>query len=149
LDRAKIDDPGRWHAGDRESGVPARRPSAHGRVDRLRVQSAASENPCDHCVRIPHIAGVQFVASPDGRGDLFDGAELAPGGIFVVGEMSRAVDRFGDVRDAAVAPEANLVAEQAEASRPLGADGTFRDHPAVRPAEGWHRRLLDDVRRLW
>src|ERR1700757_4703808 len=64
---------------DNESGVPAGRAAAGWRVDRGGVDSAACDQPRDQRVGVPHLASLELVSPPDGRGDLRDEVEQPSG----------------------------------------------------------------------
>src|SRR4051794_29098796 len=133
---------------DHDAGVPARRPSPGGRLRRLGVDPAASEGPCDHGVRVPHLARAELVAAPHRCRNLRDDAKYAASALLVLAESPWTVDGLGDVRYVAARPEPDLVAEDPTAARPPGADGAFGDDAALLAAPVVHRGLLDHERRL-
>src|SRR5204863_6072842 len=51
-------------ARDHEAGVPSGRPPTAWRLDRLRIEAGAREQPGDNRIRVPHLACAQLVASP-------------------------------------------------------------------------------------
>jgi hypothetical protein len=52
----------------------------------------------------------------------------------VVGQPARAADGLGDVRDVAVAPEADLAPEDPKPPCPTSADGALGDDSSLAPA---------------
>ena len=50
---------------DDHTSAPAGCPAPPWRLDTTRVDTGAHEQPRDHRVRVPHLAGVAFVSSPD------------------------------------------------------------------------------------
>ena len=132
---------------DDDPGLPARRPSPARKRDRLDVESAAGDEPGDGRVRVPHLAGVQLVAAPDGRRYLRHELEQAPGALRIVAEALGALDRFVEIGDQPLAPAADLVAEEREACQRLWADRTFGDDATIL-ALSPHGCLLDHEPRL-
>jgi len=86
---------------------------------------------------------VKLVAPPDGHRHLRDERQQPARLLGVVAQAARAVDRFGDVRDHAAAPAAELVAEDPEAPGEAAADGALRDDAALGPVTLAQRRGLD------
>src|SRR3954452_25337532 len=136
-----------WTARDEQPSLPAgcaapgRRPNPPG-VDR-----AARDHPSDHRVRVPHLAGPELIASPDGSRDLRDDVEHATSATLVGGQSLRTFDGFGDVGNTPVAPEPDLVAEDPKSACPPTADRALGHDAPVLAAPVVDRRLLDDVRR--
>ena len=112
---------------DDDAGSPARGSSARRKRDRANIEPAAREDPRDGRVRVPHLTGAEFVASPDGRRHLRHELEDPAGAIRVVAQAERTRDRLGDIGDDAVAPAADLVAKEPEAPRRARADRTSCD----------------------
>ena len=124
-----------------DAGRPARRAAAR-RVDRLHRDPRADEHPGDERVRRPHLPHPELVAPPHRCRRLRREREHAARDAGVVRQALRGRGRVGDVGNDAVAPAANLVAEEAEAAEPPAPDRTAGDHVRSRPdAPGG--RLLD------
>ena len=114
-----------------KAGGPAGCASAEGWSGFPDVDPGSGEQPGGDRVGVPHLARVQFVASPDRRrhrGGEFEDATTG-GGVFA--EALGAFDGFGDVGYASVVPAADLVAKQGTAGettashRPFSHDATF------------------------
>jgi hypothetical protein len=126
-----------------EPGVPAGCATAGWRPDRVRVEAAAADQPGDEGIRVPHLAGVQFVAFPYGPRHRRSERKQLTCSLRVVGQAAWTFHRLGNVRDDAVAPEAELVAEDPQPTRPGATDRAFADDAALRAVAG------SDRRRLW
>src|SRR5437764_14929639 len=136
-------------ARDHEAGVPSGCPLTAWRLDRLRIEAGARDQPGDNRVRVPHLACAQLIASPHWRWYVGRERKQSTCSLRVVAQVLGTVDRLGDVRDDAVAPAAYLVAEDSEPPCPMAADRSFGDNAAVSRVAGTYRRLLAYVTPLW
>ena len=123
---------------------PGARPPAW-RPNGLSVETASGDHPGDDRVRVPHLPRADLVATPDEPRHMRDDGEDVPRDALVLRESLRAVHSLGDVRDVTAAPDPDLIAEQAEWSRPAVAHRTLSDHAPIGPAQVGFGRLLDDV----
>src|SRR5438552_7188993 len=129
-------------ARDHEAGVPSGCPPTAWRLDRLRIEAGARDQPGDNRVRVPHLACAQLIASPHWRWYVGRERKQSTCSLRVVAQVLGTVDRLGDVRDDAVAPAAHLIPEDSEA-RPTAPDRSFGDNAALSRVAGSYRRLLD------
>lgn len=79
-----------------------------------RREARVGDQPGDHGVRVPHVAGPQLVAPPHGGRDGRDEVDQSACDPRIGGELVRSPGRFAEIGDRAVAPAANLVAKQAQ-----------------------------------
>src|SRR5438552_2607251 len=77
--------------GDHEASLPSWRPPPFRRLNRLGIDPAARNNPRDHRVRIPHLAGAELVTPPHRSRNLRDHFEDAASALLLIAEPSRAV----------------------------------------------------------
>ena len=126
-----------------KSGTPPWRASPCRRLDRLDVDPAARDQPRDHRVRVPHVTGLELIATPDGRRNARRQLQHAPRTISIVGKSPRAFDSLGGVRDSAVAPSTDLVAEDPNPTCPATADRTFSNDATPIAALVTDRCLFD------
>jgi hypothetical protein len=134
---------------DHQPGVPAGCPPSCRRPNRLGVQAATGDDPGDHRVRVPHFSRSQLIATPDGSGHLADQAKQEPRTVLIGGQPPGAVNSLRDIRDVAVVPEPDLVAEDSKSARPASADCPFADHSTSLVAPVVDRRLLDHEPPVW
>lgn len=135
--------------GDGPAGVPSRCPATVGRLVTSRIKPGASENPRRHGVGVPHLAGAEFVATPDGCWKERDQVEELTREGVVVGDAYGARDRRGDIGDHAVTPSVDLVSEGPERPQPPCPDGAFGDHATILwAARARDRGHLNDERSL-
>src|SRR5205823_5307282 len=118
------------------------------RLDRLDVNPAAGDHPCDHGVRVPHLIRAELVTAPHRRRHVRYHFEQAPSQLLLIAEARGAVDGLGDVRYVATAPDPDLVAEDPKSACPASADGALGDDAALLSAPVVDRRLLDHERPL-
>src|SRR3954471_6400367 len=136
-----------WTARDEQPSLPAGCAAPGRRPNRPGVDRAARDDPGDHRVRVPHLAGPELIASPDGSRDLRDHVEHTTSTILVGGQSLRTLYRFGDVRNTSAAPKPDLVAKDPKSACPPTADRALGHDASVLSAPVVDRRLLDDVRR--
>jgi hypothetical protein len=132
-------------ARNRKPSLPPRRPSTCRRLYRPGVYPAPRDHPCDDRVRVPHLTGAKLVAAPDGSWDLLRDVERPPRNPFVRTQSPRAIHGLGDVRNVSAAAQANLVAEDPKAARPVAANGALGDDSPLAATPVVDRRLLDHV----
>ena len=123
--------------------MPAWRASTGRGLDRLSGEAAARDQPGDHRVRVPHLAGGQLVATPHRRRNGGNQIQYPPRDIRVVRQSLWTFYRFVDIWDSAATPAAYLVAEDPQSAHPAASDRTFCDHATLEPIAVAHRRLLD------
>jgi hypothetical protein len=107
---------------------PASQPGARppdGGVSRFDFESATSDQPGGQRVRVPHLSGVELVASPDGCRHRGHEVEDPLREQRVVRHPLWALHGFADVRDHAAAPAADLVAKDAQRTSPAAPDRTL------------------------
>src|SRR3954470_17879994 len=126
-----------WTARDEQASLPAGCAAPGRRPNRPGVDRAARDHPSDHRVRVPHLAGPELIASPDGSRDLRDDVEHATSTILVDGQSLRTFDGFGDVRNTPVAPEPDLVAEDPKSACPLLPTAPSATTPRSLPLQSW------------
>ena len=131
--------PSRYH----ETGIPTWCASATRHADRPGVDTAAHKEPGDDRIRVPHLPGVELVASPDGCGHPRHEMEQSPRRILVLRQPLGALDSFANVWDDPITPAPDLVAEDAQAARPAAPDRTSGDGPSLLPIGVWHGTTLD------
>src|SRR5947207_9385215 len=130
-------------ARDHEAGVPSRRPPTAWRLDRLRIEARARDQPGDNRIRVPNLACAQLNASPHWRWHMRYERKQSARSLRVGARALRTLDRLGNIRDNPTAPEAHLIAEDSEPPHPTAADRSFGDNAAVSLVAGSYRRLLD------
>src|ERR1700712_2673615 len=91
-------------ARDHEPRLPARGAAATWWRNRFRTQAAARDQPCGHRVGVPHLTRSQLVSTPNGRGEGGNHVKQSLCTLWIIGQPPRAIDRFTDVRDDAIAP---------------------------------------------
>lgn len=123
--------------------MPAAQPGARPFTARLRAlksavvwsgYAAAGDQPGDDGVGVPHIAGLELVAAPHRPRYLGGQSQDAHSMVRVGAEALRTLDRFDEIRDAAVAPAADLVTEQPKPSRAAHPDRALGNNTAFRSA---------------
>ncbi|MCU1468777.1 MAG: hypothetical protein JWM72_4705 [Actinomycetia bacterium] len=129
--------------GHAESCIPPGCATSERRLNTRDVGSAAHQSPGDDGVRVPHLAGVELVATPDGSRDRWQHLEDAPGHRRVGAHAHGAPDRGLDVGDPTVAPAPVLVAKDPEASQRSDPDGALGHDPALVAVGVRNRRHLD------
>ncbi len=107
-------------AGHVDTGLPARCAATIGRANRGRLDSAPSQRPGDHGVRVPHLSGPELVPTPDGSWDAGHFAKEPASDPVVRSEPQWTLHGFGDVGYPASPPNADLVAEDSRAARRIG-----------------------------
>ena len=103
------------------------------------------DQPGGHRVRVPHLAGVELVASPHGPGDGRDEGEEPAGVSRTAGEPAGPADRLDEIRDGPAAPAADLVTKQAQPADRAAPDGARSDHSSARLVGVRRGRDLDRV----
>ena len=131
--------------GDGEPCVPSGCATTRWWPDGVGVVAAAGEQPGCQRVGVPHLAGASFVATPGEEGAGRDQLEHRAGHDAVGADAPGAVDRGYRVRNGAVAPAADLVAEQPRTAPGRRTDRPFGGDPAVGGSQGPHRCHLDGV----
>jgi hypothetical protein len=130
-------------ARDCNTGFPAWSAPSSRERDRLGSHPAARNQPGDHRVRVPHLAYVELVATPNrsrhGRHQGKKSMRLK----WIFAQSPRAFDRLGDVWDDAVTPATDLVAKNPKAPRPARSDRAFRDDASLRTVGITNWSLLD------
>jgi hypothetical protein len=86
---------------------------------------------------------VQLVASPNRLRRFGHQVEQRAGLRDFAREVARTVDRLGDVRDEAISPTAELIAEDLEPTGRSAADGALADNSSVGAVASSDRRRLD------
>ena len=125
-----------------DSRVPSRRSPMSWHLDRLCVDAAADEDPRNERVGVPHLARAEFIAAPHDRRDVWNQSEQAPSDVRVFRNARRALDRFFDVRNDAVTPATDLIAEEPKSASRSAAYRALGDD-AARFAVLPDRSLLD------
>src|SRR5581483_9586673 len=118
-------------SGHHHSGIPAGRPSVEGWSSGPFDYAGSIENPCHHGVRVPHIASPELVPSPDGTWHLGEQVQDLPDNDAVIGDPDRAGDCIAEVRDRAVGPAAELVAEDPEPAQQAAPDRALPYYPPL------------------
>jgi hypothetical protein len=125
--------------------VPARRTPVSGESHRIHVHPASNDEPRDDRVRIPHLASLKLVTSPDRCRHRSYSVENSLGRAYILCEVLRALDRLADVGKDPVAPASDLVPEELEPACGARSDGSLSDHASVGGKVLPYRPLLDDV----
>src|SRR5271166_6660963 len=123
--------PGVLPPGYDQPGRPSGGPPAGRDLDRIGAVAAAGYQPGGQGVGVPHLARVEFIAAPGDRREGGNQVQQPPSPAVVGIEMLRAGDGLGDVRDHAVLPAPDLVAEESRVAQPRQAHGAFADHAAI------------------
>jgi hypothetical protein len=97
-------------------------------LDLSGIQPAALNQPRDQRVRVPHLARIKFVATPNRRGHVGYQIEYALRLTWIVGQSLRTCDRLSDIGDDAVARAAYLVPEDSEEPRQGASDRAVRNN---------------------
>lgn len=127
-------------------GTPTRR-----QRHRFDPEAAADDQPGDERVRVPHLACVQLVAAPDECRHLGHEVKHAPRHLGVICQPPWALHSLADIRDLAIAPAADLVAEEPHGSRPAASDRPFGNnaaHLAVVIADWCHLDHVAPIRHM-
>jgi hypothetical protein len=128
---------------------PRGRRSSPGRGHRLAAESPPGSRPAratSHAITEFefHISPARNSSRPHtGVGTDGTSAEQSTCLLGVVAQASWTLDRLGDIRDDAIAPAAQLVAEVSEASRPAASDRAFGDDATLLAVAVGDWRLLD------
>jgi hypothetical protein len=80
-------------------------------MHRLDAETAAGDQPRGHRVRVPPLACLELVASPDRRGHIWHEVKDALRDDWVVCQSLWALHRFVNVWDRAITPASDLVPE--------------------------------------
>jgi hypothetical protein len=112
-------------------------------------EAAACDQPGNHRVRVPHLACLELVSSPDRRGHVAHQIKEALRNIWVVCQPLRTVNGLVNVLNHAITPASYLVPKDAQRERPAAADCAFGDDAAQRPVSVRYRCLLDHKLSLW
>ena len=112
---------------DDDARAPTRSTPAYRREHGPDVDAAPRDQPGDHRVGVPHLAGIELVPSPDRGGHLGDELEEALCVRRVVRQPSGTVDCLVHVGDDAATPAPELVAKEAQPAEAAAADRAFGD----------------------
>ena len=133
---------------DHHSRVPSGCSTAQRRPYRSERHTTGHQDPRDDRVGVPHLAGVEVVASPDRRGNGRQQIEDASSLVNVVREVHRTSDRLPYIGNRSISPAPDLVSEQTEVPERFESNGTFGYDPSSVAVAVRDRRLLDDVASL-
>src|SRR5512132_1953286 len=113
---------------DLNARPPAGRATPGRRLDTAGIEASAGEQPGHHRVRVPHLAGVAFVSTPDQGGDTRHEIEdlRRSGGVLRQPHGTR--DSLRDIGDDALSPSTDLVSEETETSGEFRSDRSLHDH---------------------
>ncbi len=128
---------------DDDPGSPARGSSTEWKLNCFDIEAAAHDEPRDQGVGVPHLASAQLVTAPYGHRHQRHQIEEPPRAVWIIAEAARAIDRFGDVGDEAVAPAAHLVSEKPEPTCGACSNGTLDDYATLGAVAWSDRRHLD------
>jgi hypothetical protein len=122
---------------------PARSAPAVWWLDRIRIQAAAGDQPRDHRVGVPHLAGGRLVPAPNWRREGGHQVKQSACTVCVIRQPPRAIDRLADIRDDTIAPATHLVAEDPKAPCPARTNRATSAHATPRSVTARDGRLLD------
>jgi hypothetical protein len=128
-----------------EACFPTRSATVRWRTKLVCRQPCASRQPGGHRVRVPHLARVEFIASPYRRGHGRGEVEKPASDRGIVAQPARASHRLAEIRNRPAAPTADLVAKQAQPADVAAPDGARADHAPARLVGVGRRRELDRV----
>ena len=130
-----------------DAGIPAGRPTSTRRLPGSRDESGAGQEPGDYRVAGPHLTGVKLIATPYWCRREWHQVESLLHEANVIRDANWTRDCEGDVGDHAVAPSADLLAEDAQPSSPSASDWAFRNNATVLspPSGGDWAHLNDEV----
>jgi hypothetical protein len=131
-----------------DSGVPSWSATAAWQPYRLGVEASASDQPRGDGIGVPHLARPQFIAPPHEGRNVGNKVEQLPRALRVVAEALRARDGLGDIRDVAVPPAPDLVAEESQTTSEARDNWALGDDTTVGGAAP-RRCLLDYERSFW
>ena len=116
------------------------------RLDTVGIEASAGEQQGDHRVRVPHLAGVAFVSTPDQGGDTRHEIEdlRRSGGFLRQPHGTR--DSLRDIGDDAVSPSTDLISEETETSGGFRSDRSLHDHAPPLTVMIGDRGLFDHER---
>jgi hypothetical protein len=97
-------------------------------LDPVGIEAGAGEQPGDHRVRVPHLARVAFVSTPDQGGDVLHEIEDLRRSVRVLRHPDGARDSLRDVGDDAVSPPTDLISEETETPDEPRSDRSLHDH---------------------
>ena len=113
---------------DLNARPPAGRATPGRRLDTAGIEASAGEQPGHHRVRVPHLAGVAFVSTPDQGGDTrHEIKDLRRSGGFLR-QPHGTRDSLRDIGDDAVSPSTDLISEETETSGEFRSDSSLHDH---------------------
>jgi hypothetical protein len=135
--------------GDDSAGMPTGSASARRQPSGTDVEAAANDDPRDDRIRVPHLPCAQLIPTPNGRRHSTNSFEDSLGEKEIVRQALRAVDGLVDVRNDAVAPAMDLVAEQLQPTCGPRPDRALGDNTTLDPVAGPNWRLLDHVPSFW
>ena len=115
---------------DDKAGLPTGCPAAPWWSEQFGVHPGTFEQPGRERVGVPHVAGVELVPSPHRVRDRWHQIEDELRASDVGRNADRSPNGFVRIRDGALTPSADLVAEDAEPSRPARPDRAFGDDAA-------------------
>lgn len=127
---------------------PAWRPTANWWFERSSVKSCSREQPRDHGVRVPHLAGFELIATPHEHWHLRYQLEESSSVKEVGGKPLRTVYRLTEIRNYTFSPEPKLVAKNPKPTGPVGAYGAFGNNATLKPAPIRNWRHLDGMATL-
>jgi len=128
-----------------EAGVPTGSATARWRAKVVRRHACGADQPGGHGVRVPHLARLQLVASPHGRGDSRDEVEQPAGDQRIAGEPARPANRRAEIRNRPATPAADLVAKQAQPAHVAAPDSARANHASTCLVGVGRRRDFDRV----
>jgi hypothetical protein len=128
---------------DHDARAPAGRTASTRRLDPVGIEAGAGEQPGDHRVRVPHLARVAFVSTPDQGGDVLHEIEDLRRSVRVLRHPDGARDSLRDVWDDAVSPPTDLISEETETSDEFRSDRSFQDDSPPLTLMIGDRRLFD------
>jgi hypothetical protein len=131
-----------------DAGVPTWRASATGRTNFLGMNTGTKERPSDDRVRVPHLACLELITSPDRRRHAINLLEDTAGHRRVITKSPRTVDGLVNVRDDTISPTPDLVAKQPKSCRKAGNDWSLTDNAAL-GSVSMCRCLFDDEPPIW
>ncbi len=114
-----------------ESGRPSWRAAVAGRRNGVNTVAAAGEKPGREGVGVPHVTRCLLVPAPGAGREVRHEVQQTPGVLLVAAESLSASDGIRQIRDDAVTPAVDLVAEERRAAEDLESHGTDGDHAAV------------------
>lgn len=116
---------------DDQAGRPSGRAAKGGWLETVSVVTTAGEQPSDQGVRVPHVSRLEFITTPGGGRKGGDQFQHPPRANHIGTQVLWASHGFGHVRDAAVPPPPDLVAEDPRVTQPWKANRAFGHHTSI------------------